>query len=133
MTDVPAGECRIYLFEGLREDVQDRTNAFLEMQKDNPTVRLVDVLFNFQGKEYDGTKIIEASSSFGLGLVFQYVFPTAAVDTVGRPVVHAITAAPVCALTPEMLFTIAGQAVAVATTPHTRIGRAWRRFATRFL
>jgi len=131
MSDVPAGECRIYLFEGLREDVQERANAFLEMQKDNPTVRLVNVLFNFQGKEYDGAKIIEASSSFGLGLVFQYVFPQASVDATGRPVAaHAITAvAPVCALTPEMIFA----AASVANQPTTRTGRLWKRFARRFL
>jgi len=131
MSDVPAGECRIYLFEGLREDVQERANAFLEMQKDNPTVRLVDVLFNFQGKEYDGAKIIEASSSFGLGLVFQYVFPQASIDVAGRPVAaRAIAAvAPVCALTPEVIFA----AAAVANQPTTRTGRLWQRLARRFL
>jgi len=130
MNDVPAGECKVYLFEGGRSDVQARVNDFLATQKDNAFTKLVDVVFNYQGQEYDGAKVIPDSSSFGIGLVLQYVFPQAPIEATDRPVAHAITAvAPVCALTPEMLFA----ATSIANQPTTRTGRLWQRFARRFL
>jgi len=136
MTDVPAGECKVYLFEGGRSDVQARVNEFLATHKDNAFTKLVDVVFNYQGQEYDGVKAIPDSSSFGIGLVFQYVFPgteeAAAYDSPLKRIIASTQAAPVCALTPEMIFTIAS-AASQPPEPNTRIGRTWKRLSRRFL
>jgi len=135
MNPVPAGECSIYLFEGGREDVQARVNAFLNMQADNPAVELAEVVYSYQGPEYDGRAAMPESATCGVGLVFRYRMEPMSINdqrrNLGRapiPMEH-VTA---CTVTPEMLFAVV-QAANPPQEPTTRAGRVWQRFARRFL
>ena len=71
MQPATAKDCQIVLFEGRSDIVQTNVNEFLRGQQD-PTVVLVDVLYNYQGPEYDGLMQIGGSSSVGIGLVLQF-------------------------------------------------------------
>lgn len=131
MIGAPAGHCQIYLFDGKREDVQRRVNDFLKTQQDNEAVELAGVVYNYQGPEYDGLTPIKDSETCGIGLVFHYTIPTVT-RRESPQYVPTAPVAPDCHVTPEMLFAVV-QAANPPQEPTTRVGRAWQRFARRFL
>lgn len=132
MIGAPAGQCRVYLFEGGREDVQARVNEFLKAQDGNPTVELAQVVYNYQGPEYDGRTPIPESATCGVGLVFHYGFPSAALPEARVGFMPVAEHDHSCVVTPEMLFAVV-QAANPPQEPTTRFGRVWQRFARRFL
>ncbi len=71
MQPIPCGELRIFLFEGTLNEVALSVNRWLKTQGEMAEV--VDINFNYQGPEYDGSKRPTDHGTHGVLLTIRFL------------------------------------------------------------
>ncbi len=71
MQPIQCNELRIFLFEGTLKEVMLNTDRWLECQ--GMMAEVVDIQYNYQGSEYDGSKRLTKRGTHGVLLTVRFL------------------------------------------------------------